>query len=263
VRDSAAAWNSNGTAKVQLPSGAPDDYFYPYHPLPYDDGGAVPGFFGYKVLAVSYGGTLQLFGKKGATYGTVDAANSGTSWVRLAQTLSAGGRTLVLDRPVDWAVGDWIVVTTTDYLPGHSEPLTIASVSPDRQTLTVEQPAQYLHNGEAYDLSALPQRLGIDFTQAETRAAVALLSRSIRIVSEGSAFGQPLPPTAAACAAGEPGCQYFGGHTLVRQGVKTYQIQGVEFYQLGQGGRLGHYPLHFHRWCLWGLLLAGPGFDQR
>jgi hypothetical protein len=28
--------------------------------------------------------------------------------------------------------------------------------------------------------------------------------------------------------------------------MKTYQIQGVEFYQLGQGGRLGHYPIHFH-----------------
>jgi hypothetical protein len=143
-------------------------------------------------------------------------------------------------------VGDQIVVTTTDYLPGHSEQLTIASINPDQQTITVEKPAQYLHNGEAYDLSALPQRLGIDFTQAETRAAVALLSRSIRIVSEGSAFGQPLPPTAAACAAGAQGCQYFGGHTLVRQGVKTYQVQGVECYQLGQGGRLGHYPVHFH-----------------
>ena len=48
--------------------GVKDDYFYPYHPLPHDDAD-MQGYFGYKVLAVSYGGTLQLFGKKGATYG--------------------------------------------------------------------------------------------------------------------------------------------------------------------------------------------------
>ena len=33
---------------------------------------------------------------------------------------------------------------------------------------------------------------------------------------------------------------------MVRQGFKAYQMQGVEFYQLGQGGRIGHYPVHFH-----------------
>ena len=35
-------------------------------------------------------------------------------------------------------------------------------------------------------------------------------------------------------------------HTIVRQGFDTYQVQGVRFHQLGQGGRLGHYPVHFH-----------------
>src|SRR5262249_27369188 len=39
---------------------------------------------------------------------------------------------------------------------------------------------------------------------------------------------------------------YFGGHTVARQGFKVFQMQGVEFHQLGQGGRLGHYPVHFH-----------------
>jgi hypothetical protein len=33
---------------------------------------------------------------------------------------------------------------------------------------------------------------------------------------------------------------------VFRQGFKTLQLQGVEFHQLGQGGRLGHYPVHFH-----------------
>ena len=33
---------------------------------------------------------------------------------------------------------------------------------------------------------------------------------------------------------------------VIRQGFKKVQIQGVEFAQMGQGGRLGHYPVHFH-----------------
>ncbi|MEP7098061.1 MAG: G8 domain-containing protein, partial [Dokdonella sp.] len=50
-----------------------NDYFYAYDPLMFDgakDSAGHVGYFGYKVLAVSYGGTLQLFGKKGATYAT-------------------------------------------------------------------------------------------------------------------------------------------------------------------------------------------------
>ncbi|MCB1805811.1 MAG: hypothetical protein KDJ99_11895, partial [Candidatus Competibacteraceae bacterium] len=73
-----------------------EDYFYRYGTMPYDDGNP-EAYFGYKVLGVSYGGTLKLFGKKGATYGDVDAANSGTSWVRLDKTLLSGQDTLVLD----------------------------------------------------------------------------------------------------------------------------------------------------------------------
>src|SRR5262249_9938496 len=134
------------------------------------------------------------------------------------------------------------VVTTTDYLPGHSEQLTIAKdgVSPDKTTVTVTTPVRYLHNGQRFDLSTLPARLGMEIDAAETRAAVALLSRSIRIVSEGDAFGQPFPSGA------EQAGQYFGGHTIVRQGFAAYQVEGVEFYQLGQGGRIAHYPVHFH-----------------
>ena len=82
------AWSNNGTTKVQIPGYPNSDYFYQYGPL-YGDmrctnpanpddptrvlwkNGACtnskfqPGYFGYKVLGVSYGGTLQFFGYKG------------------------------------------------------------------------------------------------------------------------------------------------------------------------------------------------------
>lgn len=244
-------WTSNGSGKVSLPGGV-NDYFYAYTPLPYDDGDP-KGYFGYKVLALSYGGTLRMFGRKGATNDAdrdPDPSYSGTSWVRLAKDLEPNGDTLVLNRKVDWEPGDEIVVTTTDYLPGHSEELTIKDVSADGKTIMVTKKVEYFHSGRAYPLTAEGiDRLNLDITTdgkpaAETRAAVALLTRSICIKSEGNDFDVPFPDPTVLDAQGKS--YYFGGHTVIRQGVKRCQVQGVEFFQMGQGGRMGHYPVHFH-----------------
>ncbi|MGH7909334.1 MAG: pentapeptide repeat-containing protein, partial [Thermodesulfobacteriota bacterium] len=222
-----AVWDSNGKNKVSLPGGV-TDFFYQY--MDHDNMNET-GFFGQKVLAVSYGGTLRLFGKKGATYTNVDSSNSGTSWVRLAKTLNPGDDTLVLDRAVDWQKNDRIVVTTTDYLPGHSEQLTIDNVSSDGKTINVKEKILYIHNGQTYPLSSVPQRLNLDFKEVETRAAVALLTRSIRIVSADN-FDQGLQNCDYDCFPLAKG--FFGSHTMVRQGVKEFKVQGVEFFQLGQ-----------------------------
>ncbi len=263
-----AIWDSNGASKVCLPPDPPGtnpsqclvyDYFYKYHHLPVDTGDD-HGYFGYKVLAVSYGGTLKLFGKKGATYTDLDATHSGTSWARLAVTVKPDDDTLVLDRVVDWERGDRIVLTTTDYLPGHSEILTVSRLMPDGKSVKIQGKVKYIHNGEKFPLSSIPDRLDIaqQAEGAETRAAVGLLTRSIRIVSAGETYDQTkktcaydcLPPASQLFPSTEkPGEQhpyYFGGHTVIRQGVKEFQVQGVEFFQMGQGGRLGHYPVHFH-----------------
>lgn len=227
-------WTSNGSAKQTLPGGV-TDYFYTYDTMPYDDGGATKGYFGYKVLAAGYGATVALYGKKGATYTDLAPTESGKSWRRLDGSVAAGAPSITVDGTVDWGENDEIVITTTDYLPGHSEQRTITKVNADG-SFQLDQPLEHAHNGERYSLS-LPERLGIEKTSAETRAAVALLSRSIRIVSAGDTFGSEFTETAG---------NYIGGHTLVRAGVKKYQLQGVELKQLGQGGRLGHYPVHFH-----------------
>ncbi|HEV3110706.1 MAG TPA: G8 domain-containing protein [Candidatus Binataceae bacterium] len=90
-------WNSNGNAKVLLGNGVMD-YFYKYSPLPFDNGtdaSGNAGYFGYKVLAVSYGGTLQLFGKKGAVYlPKLKDNDPGRSWGRLNGTIPPGATTL-------------------------------------------------------------------------------------------------------------------------------------------------------------------------
>lgn len=236
----------------RLPGGV-NDCFYAYDTLDDSDKNK-PAYFGHKVLALSYGGTLQMFGKKGATYSGSeisackedDPSCSGTSWVRLNAVLSPGDQELKVDGAVDWQQNDHIVVTTTDYLPSHSEELIISKPPTFASGVTTIDftnadgggGAKWPHNGQQYDFAeVVPARLGLSQTKAETRAAVALLSRSIRIVSQGD------EPTDAFTEA--PG-NYYGGHTIVRQGFLSYQVQGVEFFQLGQGGAIMHYPVHFH-----------------
>ena len=243
-----------------------DDCFYQYEPLVYDDGDP-NAYFGYKVLALSYGGTLQLFGTKGASFPAADVPlapwYTGTSWVHLKQGQDIDPKdamknsTLIVERPVDWKAGDQIVVTTTDYLPGHSEQMTIASVDSDKQTIHVTKAFQYPHSGTTLNLGAsgVPANVGPQDDPnlpkgngriVDTRAAVGLLSRSISIVSGCDNAGQKFPDPGMTCSNTPGTSYYFGGHTLVRQGFKSLQIQGVEFHQLGQGGRIMHYPVHFH-----------------
>jgi hypothetical protein len=245
--------------------GTPDDYFYAYHEM-FHDTGDHRAYFGYKVLAVSYGGSLQLFGKKGAIYKGDTACDpaspksTGRSWVRLAKTAQKGDQEITVVTPacgLGWAQNDDIVITTTDYLPGHSEQRKISEPPIDNGngtvTLKLDAKLDWHHNGEEYPIpndavTKLGLRINDNTNKVETRAAVGLLSRNIRIVSEGCKFGEPLPEPGKTCnpASGTGADAYFGGHTVFRQGYRTVQIQGVEFFQMGQGGRLGHYPVHFH-----------------
>ena len=86
-------WDSNGRAPMPLGNGI-TDRFYQYTPLPFDNGTDTmgnAGYFGYKVLAVSFGGTLKLFGKKGAVYRAeeqkLEIKDPGRSWGRLDGTI--------------------------------------------------------------------------------------------------------------------------------------------------------------------------------
>ena len=75
---------------------------------------------------------------------------------------------------------------------------------------------------------------------------MALLSRSIRIVSEGDTPDKNGKSNFPPVVKGAATQYYFGGHTVARQGFEAFHVEGVEFKQLGQGGKLGHYPVHFH-----------------
>jgi hypothetical protein len=275
-------WVSTDPCNVTVEASEQDAHgsalFEGYGALNFDYG---TNYFGYKVLAVSYGGSLQLFGRKGvadadlvpAAQTTCDtpsnqydlnqwAALSGASWGRLDQDAAAQNSTLTLDRSVDWAPGDQVVVATTDWYPNHSELVSVqsAATAGGQTTLTLGAPLGYAHTGHTYAVPPTPSaETGNPNTAVEMRAPVGLLSRSIVVYSLGDtptdpfpSFTDPTSPEWTNCSyANNPdGTKYpecfFGGHVIARQGFANFQVQGVEFRQLGQGGRMGHYPVHFH-----------------
>lgn len=236
------------------PSPVGDGCFYQYDVL--DPGAPAGSFFSRKSLALSYGGNIYLRGAKGIRSGPIAAnpSDSGTSWVRLIDTLKGGESSFHVDRPVPtWGPGDHIVLTSTDYLMGHNEELVIQSVESDAKgtKITLQSPVKYPHNGQTYDFSSLPATSGpqddpnrpatLPSRHLETRAAVALLTRSIMVASEG-----PTPVMEDRSVDHFPAGSFYGGQTIMRDGFQSYQVQGVEFYHLGQGGVIGRYPVHFH-----------------
>jgi hypothetical protein len=235
-----------------------DDCFYQYEVQDSADRqGNRKAYFGHKVLAVSFGGSLQLFGSKGVSYlmqgqqcmpsmpgNECNPAFTGKSWVRLTGVTDPTH--ITVSSAVDWQQNDVLAVTPTDYLPSHTEEVIVDSVSTDGKSITLKSPGlKWGHNGNTFSFAAAPVGVGPnndpnlpELNRAiDTRAAVALLTRNIQIVSAGN--------TPADSFEEKPG-NYFGGHTIVRQGFASYQVQGVEFYQLGQGGDKGRYSVHFH-----------------
>ncbi len=276
-----AIWSTNGTKEDLVLPGHVTDRFYKYGGLYLDDAPdpAKPaGYFGYKSIGLAYGGTLQLRGLKGTSLSDDSKPDSsGSSWVRLAADVKPGDTKLTVDRDVkdDWQAkdelheGDEIVLTTTDYMPTHSEELRIVGFD-GKRVIRVEQAdapgegVRFAHVGHVYDVAGGLKAAPAAFKKAmsvsdpdgdnglvksgETQAAVALLRRSIRIMSGGDRAGETFAEATAGDATGVPAnSEYqFGGQVIFRQGFEKLQVQGVEFHQLGVGGRLGHYPVHFH-----------------
>ena len=147
------------------------------------------------------GGTLSLHG---------DRENA---WTKLAETAEAGAtRINVLDAS-GWRVGDEIVLASTDYNPRQAETRLIAAISGD--TLTLDQPLEYMHFGEiTYDI--------------DERGEVGLLTRNIKVQASADAEES-----------------YFGGHIMAMDG-STMTVSGVELTRMGQHLELARYPIHWH-----------------
>eukprot|EP00761_Pharyngomonas_kirbyi_P005193 gb/GECH01005198.1/.p1 GENE.gb/GECH01005198.1/~~gb/GECH01005198.1/.p1 ORF type:complete len:349 (+),score=91.13 gb/GECH01005198.1/:1-1047(+) len=182
--------------------------------------------YGAKGLAIAAEASLDLHG---------NIASNRVMWTRLASTANRDETTITVQDSVDWKKGDKIVITSTDYGPiqdyrsdacnsqdsiswscgieflDQNEERTITSISSDGQTLTLNQPLNWMHWGEN-----------------NQRAEIGLLSRNIKLQGDNSSNESK-----------------FGGHLMIRQ-AHHCRISGVEFPRFGQKGIVGRYPVHFH-----------------
>jgi len=135
------------------------------------------------------------------------------SWTTLAATALPGRTAIDLVAPVDWQPGDRIALAPSGFAATEAEEARVTFVRDEHVGLSA--PLRYRHWGTVTD--------GID-----ERAEVGLLSHDIVVRGE---------PGAAA--------RGFGGQVIVLRGG-TLRASNAEFYNLGQRGKLGRYPIHFH-----------------
>jgi hypothetical protein len=162
---------------------------------------------GTKNIAVSNGGVLKLHGE------------CRLAWSKLASDALVGATQLQLaDSASSWRVGDRILLVSSSYDPRQAETVTITAINGN--TVSFLPALQYRHVGlvQSYDGKTLDQR-----------AAVALLSRNLRIAG-----------------ASDSDASAFGGHVMGMAGAHM-QVSGVEFIKMGQLGRFGRYPIHWHK----------------
>lgn len=140
------------------------------------------------------------------------------AWTRLGATAPAGSRTLTLDRAPDWAAGDTLTLTSTDFGPTQTEEVAVQSVS--GRTVTLALPLKYTHWGQDAKFGT---------RTVSERAEVGLLTRNIRISAGEDALKTGL-----------------GAQIMVMAGGQA-RIEGAELTRVGQRNTLRRYPVHFHQ----------------
>lgn len=161
-----------------------------------------------KMLVAMGGGQIEMHGK------------AKQSWSQLGATANISDNTITLKETVDWEVGDEIVIASTDYAPQNAEEVTITAINGN--VLTLDTNLSFMHFGKllTYNKGTM---------EMDQRAEVGLLSRNLRIqgnVVSGANEG-------------------FNASVMIMNGSQAH-IENTEFRTVGQRGRLGRYPFHWH-----------------
>ena len=171
----------------------------------------------FKGLVVKTGARLDLHG----------ISRDKVAWTQLAQGADTqpGDTSIQLTEPVNWGIGDRIVIAPSGFDAYEDETVTITSVSHDGKRVTFEPPLVHRHVAivEQHE-NALGETVELDM-----RAEVGLLSRNI--VIQGDEASDEFR---------------YGAHAMFMysQGI---QIEGTRFYRCGQQANQGRYCAHWHR----------------
>ncbi len=171
-------------------------------------------FLGNKVMAVF--GRLSLAGLPRAV-----------TWTKLGALAAAGSTSITLAQPVDWRVGDEIVITPTEFNSSHLESALVTSVSPDNLTLGLDRALAHTHT-----FTTLPASTWAGSSSGRTApvvlaAAVGLLNRNVVVL--GSDIDAATPGYGATMTVGN----------LARNGNQYLGVVNISFAQLHHCGQLG------------------------
>jgi hypothetical protein len=180
------------------------------------------------------GGKLELYGK-----------TPNLAWTKLADHAPDNSSILSLKDAVDWKVGDQIVVAPTDFYndgnftkTSETEQLEVSSVT--GSTVSLRAPLAKFRFGKlqyATDsgMSLTPGTLNSPDPKVpsilDERAEVGNLTRNIVIQGANDDLWNT---------------QGFGAHVMVMDKTSVVNINGVELRRMGQSGKFGRYPVHFH-----------------
>ena len=170
------------------------------------------GMMGAKFIGAMSGGKVELHGQPKL------------SWTQLNATATAGRTYITLKEPVDWEVGDRIVIASTDFDMNHAEERVISSISSNKRTVYFTTSLTHKHYGVLQTYSGNSRTWTLD-----ERAEVGLLSRNLVIQGDVSSESSK-----------------FGGHMMMMPGSISH-ISNVELFRMGQRKKLGRYPFHWHR----------------
>ena len=164
-----------------------------------------------------------------ASFGNVTLHGGGraTKHAKLRVTAPIGSKTIRLDRPVDWKVGDKLVIAPTGYdVHQMEDTLVIAAVSSDGRTVTLEEHLKHVHTCTVKHL------VGKD--PVHLCAAVGLLTGRNIVIRADVDAADPLQHVTRTnrhgfhIYTGEH--VYAGGRTMIGRVIAS----GVEFHECGK-----------------------------
>jgi G8 domain len=174
---------------------------------PSSNDAALGAGMGTKVLGVMHvGAQLRLFGE------------NRQGWSQLSANAAVGATSITLKEAVPtWRVGDQLVIAPSGFDAEDFDRVTVTSIS--GSTVNFSPALRFAHWGTLQTFAG---------KTLDQRAAVGLLSRNI--VIQGDAQSETAK---------------FGGHIMSMINAST-QLSGVELRKMGQRGRFGRYPMHWH-----------------
>lgn len=161
---------------------------------------------GNRFLMAMSGGTISLHGHR----------RDARAWTLLNRHAGPGQSIIEVADPVNWRVGDEIVIAASGTKPWHAEQRRIVSI--DSTSIVLNEPLIFDHFG---------QYVSTDDYSIDMRAEVGLLSRDIILQGD---IGSELTR--------------LGGHVMIMNADAF--VEGVEFRRMGWYGAASRYPLHWH-----------------